>query len=218
MAREQKRNDIITPCPEEVQRYLDKWKGRDNKHYVIQEDALDDLFLKTYPQNTDIKQVIIKVSALNDFYSTNIFKVYDVADNIVNLKIDNRIASKDFTLVKDIANVRVSKQTDESEEKIINFYSFATKYCSRHNPIEYPIYDYYVDRILRYFRNTDEKIDFKNEELKDYTKYRDIIFEFRKQYGLEQFNLKKIDRYLWQLGKEKFPKNYGIKTIDKHNE
>lgn len=27
-----------------------------------------------------------------------------------------------------------------------NFYSFATKYCSHHNPLDYTIYDSYVDK------------------------------------------------------------------------
>lgn len=207
MTQEQKRNDIIKPCPEEVQKYLDKWEGLEN--YVIQEKALDDLFIETYPKNTDIKQVIIKVSALNDFYSTNIFKVYSVAKKIFDLNIDERLAKNDITLVNEIANVRVSKQTDRSGEKHINFYSFATKYCSRHKPLEYPIYDYYVEKVLKYFRNTDKTIDFKNEDLKNYKEYKNLLLEFRKYYGLECYDLKQIDRYLWLLGKEIFPKNYG---------
>ena len=35
------------------------------------------------------------------------------------------------------------------------------------------------------------------------------LLDFQKKYGLEDFNLKQIDKYLWQLGKEKFSKNYG---------
>jgi hypothetical protein len=34
----------------------------------------------------------------------------------------------------------------------INFYSFATKYCSHHKPEMYPIYDSYVDKMLGYFK------------------------------------------------------------------
>ena len=124
---------IISPSPEEVQEYLLKWDNLGN--YVVQEEALDDLFMKTYPNNTDIKQVIIKVSALNDFYSTNIFKVFNVAKHIIDLNIDERLAINDVTLVNDIAKVQVS------DDKCVNFYSFATKYCSRHKPTEYPIFD-----------------------------------------------------------------------------
>ena len=50
---------------------------------------------------------------------------------------------------------------------------------------------------------------FQNDDLKDYQKYKCILLDFQKKYGLEDFNLKQIDKYLWQLGKEKFPKNYG---------
>lgn len=200
------REDIISPNPDEVNKYLDKWNNLGS--YVIQEEALDDLFLKTYPRNNDIKQVIIKVSALNDFYSTNIFKVYPVAKNIIDLNIDERLEKNDITLVNDIANVKVLEQTENSDEKYINFYSFATKYCSRHKPTEYPIFDSYVEKLLQYFRNAEQTISFRNEELKDYKRYKEILLDFRKIYGLEAFNLKQIDKYLWQLGKEKFPKKY----------
>lgn len=204
-----KRNDIISPCPSEVIKYLEKWNNLGS--YVIQEEALDDLYIKTYPKNTDIKQVIIKVSALNDFYSTNIFKVYPVAKHIIELNIDERISNNDVSLVNDIANVKVLEKSETTEEKYKNFYSFATKYCSRHNPTEFPIYDSYVEKLLRYFRDTEGRISFKNENLKDYAKYKSILQTFQEQYGLKDFNLKQIDKYLWQLGKEKFPKNYGKK-------
>lgn len=32
---------------------------------------------------------------------------------------------------------------------------------------------------------------------------------FRAYYGLEQFSLKEVDKYIWQLGKNYFPKTYG---------
>lgn len=86
---------IIPPSPDEVQKYLLKWDNLGS--YVVQEEALDDLFMKTYPNNTDIKQVIIKVSALNDFYSTNIIKVFNVAKHIIDLNIDERLAINDVT-------------------------------------------------------------------------------------------------------------------------
>ena len=203
------REDIISPNPSEVKKYLDRWNNLGS--YVIQEEALDDLFLKTYPKNKDIKQVIIKVSALNDFYSTNIFKVYPVAKNIIDLNIDERLEKNDISLVNDIANVKVLEQTENSEEKYINFYSFATKYCSRHKPTEYPIFDSYVEKLLQYFRNAEQTISFRNEELKDYKRYKEILLDFRKVYGLEAFNLKQIDKYLWQLGKEYFKKDFGKK-------
>jgi len=39
-------------------------------------------------------------------------------------------------------------------------------------------------------------------------KFKNIIIAFREYYGLDEFNLKEIDQYLWQLGKEYFPNKY----------
>ncbi|WP_082797348.1 hypothetical protein [Neobacillus drentensis] len=89
-----------------------------------------------------------------------------------------------------------------------NFYSFATKYCSHHNPTEFPIYDSYVDKALRYFREMDNFFHFKNDELKRYIEFKNILLQFRTFYELEPCTLKDIDKYLWLLGKEKFPNKY----------
>lgn len=193
-------NDILTPCVEEIIKYLKKWDSLES--YTLQENALEKLFNRTYPKNTDIEDVIIKVSTLNDFYSTNIFSPFTVAKHIVALNIDERLEKKDDTLVNDIAKVKMDNGN------IINFYSFATKYCSHHKPYEYPIYDSYVDKILRHFRDKDSFYDFKTAKLKEFTSFKEILINFRSYYGLEDYSLKDIDRYLWQLGKEKFPNKY----------
>ena len=205
MAEAQYMNKVIdkkipTPCINEVNIYLSKWN--DLESYVAQEDSLTKLFAKTYPQNVSIDEVLIKVAVLNDFYSTNIFKTYNVAKRIVDLKIDTRLAQNDVTLVNDIAKV------DVGDGKMKNFYSFATKYCSHHKPLDYPIYDSFVDKVLCYFRRTDKFSKFKNNELKDYAKFKNVLIEFRTFYNLEEFSLKDIDKYIWQLGKEVFPKSY----------
>ena len=50
-----------------------------------------------------------------------------------------------------------------------------------------------------------------NDELKDYVRFKDILIDFRGFYDLDTYNLKQIDQYVWQLGKDYFPKNYGKK-------
>ena len=74
-----------------------------------------------------------------------------------------------------------------------------------------PIYDSYVDEVLRYFRNNDEFSDFQDVDLKDYIKFKRILNDFRSFYSLDKYDLKQIDQYVWQLGKDYFPKNYGKK-------
>ena len=88
--------------------------------------------------------------------------------------------------------------------KTRNHYSFATKYCSHHKPLDYPIYDSYVDEVLRYYRNMDGFSSFRNNELKIYTRFKSILEEFRRFYHLDKYNLKELDKYLWQLGKKYF--------------
>ncbi|HZK54148.1 MAG TPA: hypothetical protein VFC84_08155 [Desulfosporosinus sp.] len=199
-----KKMDVNIPDPsiEQVELYLTKWDGLENYH--LQEDALNKLFFELCPKNTDVIDILLKASTLNDFYSTNIFSTYPVAKHICALNIDSRLKSGDVTLVRDIQYVTIG-----NIEK--NFYSFASKYCNHHNPLDYPIYDSYVDVLLRYFRNRDGFSDFQDGDLKDYAKFKGVLIDFRAFYDLAKYNLKQIDQYVWQLGKSYFPKNYGKK-------
>ncbi len=188
--------NIPRPTKKEVEKYLKKWDSLEN--YVLQEKSLNKLFFKTYPNNKDISDILIKASSLNDFYSTNIFSIFTVAKHIYELNIDTRLKKGDTTLVNDIAKIKI-------KGKKKNFYSFATKYCSHHFPEIYPIYDNYVEKVLMYFKKKDRFYNFKKADLKDYTQYKDILISFREFYKIEEYNLKDIDRYLWQVGKKYFP-------------
>ncbi len=197
--RKRKKVQIPTPSPEQVDHYLYAWSNLEN--YRLQEEALDRLFFSLCPKNTEISDILLKVAALNDFYSTNILSVLPVAKHILSLNIDARLKAGDVTLVSDIQKVVI-----KGVEK--NFYSFATKYCSHHKPSEYPIYDNYVVKVLCFFRDQDAFSTFKTNDLKDYVLFKGVLIGFSEFYGLEKYNLKEIDKYLWQLGKEYFPKTY----------
>ena len=198
--------DIPTPSIEQVEYYLQAWNKLEN--YRLQENELDKLFLELCTKNIEISDILLKVVALNDFYSTNIFSVYPVAKHILSLDIDSRLNSGDITLVSDLQKVIIGGT-------VKNFYSFSTKYCSHHKPLDFPIYDSYVEKVLCYFRDRDNFSSFKTLELKDYKKFKDTLVEFKYFYGLDKYDLKKIDRYMWQLGKDYFPKNYGQKNSKK---
>lgn len=190
---------IPNPSKDEVKKYLQKWDSLDN--YVLQESSLDKLFLKTYPNNTDINDILIKASSLNDFYSTNIFSIFSVAKHILELNIDERLKAGDETLVNNIAKIIINNKNK-------NFYSFASKYCSHHYPTEYPIYDNYVEKVLLYFKKRDKFDDFTKEDLKNYKTFKKILITFKNFYKIDEYDLKEIDKYIWQLGKEYFPKKY----------
>ena len=187
---------IIPPSDAVIDEYLKKWHSLDN--YVQQEKSLEKLFSKTYPLNVEMDNVLIKVCSLNKFYSTNIYSPFIVAKHIVSLKIDDRLKNNDLELVNDIAKTKINENIERK------FYSFATKYCSHHNPNFYPIYDSFVDKLLWHFKKEDDFYEFKRIDLKNYSKYTTIYSGFKNFYGLGKYNLKAIDKYLWQAGKEYF--------------
>ncbi|UTW70363.1 hypothetical protein KHA80_07540 [Anaerobacillus sp. HL2] len=47
--------------------------------------------------------------------------------------------------------------------------------------------------------------------MKNYVKFKSALIESQMFYNLEEYNLKQIDQYIWQLGKDYFPRNYGKK-------
>ena len=190
------------PSVKDAEWFLDYWKNLPS--YSNQEKALDKLFMDVCKRNDNIEDILIKCSSLNDFYSTNIFDIHTVAQHILALQIDERLKDGDRSLVKDIAHVEVNGKDHF-------FYSFATKYCSHHQPEQYAIYDNYVEKVLLSMNSRKHKpfANFKREDLKDYETYMSVIRAFQQRFGLMQYNIKQLDQYLWQLGKWYFNK-YGL--------
>ena len=189
---------IPKPCQKELKKWLNTWKNMPN--YRNQENALNKLFHKTYPKNTDIEEILVKVATLNDFYSTHILNIFKVAEHIKDIKdLDDRLEKGDKKLVNEIAKVGL---VNKNGKKII-FYSFATKFCSHHNDKDFAIYDRYVEKILIHFKKLDKFSDFKKDDLKSYEKFKNILDKFKSSYKLK-CDLKELDRYLWQLGRKYF--------------
>lgn len=187
---------IPHPCCDEVDRYLEKWNSAPD--YYEPDRVLTELFTQTYPNNTSVDDIIIKTAALNTIYNTHIYSVYKVAEHIRSLDIDRRIITGDDTLVNEIMSVSYG------DGRKIDHYSFATKYCSFHNPDAFPIYDSYVGKILQYYRDNEGFSLFRNIDLKDYPTFKRVISEFRHHFGLEKYTTKELDQYLWQFGKDYF--------------
>ncbi|MBX3283477.1 MAG: hypothetical protein KF756_13510 [Acidobacteria bacterium] len=186
---------IRQPTVESVESCLQVWDT--SEKYQLQEAGLKRLFDELCRGHNDVLSVLLKVSVLNDFYSTHIFDIQPVAKHIVALDVSKRIEEGDLTLVNEMALVLVG-------EKRKNFYSFATKYCSHHNADAFPIYDSYVDKMLKYFRDEDGFASFRSADLRRYIEFVRVIKAFRQYYSLDKFSLREIDIYLWIAGKEAF--------------
>ncbi len=193
---------IPKPTQKELEKWLDNWEKMEN--YRNQENALNKLFHKTYPKQNDLTQTLMKVATLNYFYSTQILNKFKGAEQIQkNIKnLDDRLQKGDEKLVNEIAKVGLK---NKNGKKII-FYSFATKFCSHHNDKDFAIYDRYVEKILMHFKKLDNFSEnfIKKEDLKEYSNFKNILLDFRVRYKLEDYNLKELDRYLWQLGRKYF--------------
>lgn len=190
------------PSVKDAEWFINYWNELPS--YFNQEKALDKLFMDICKRNDNIEDVLIKCSSLNDFYSTNIFDIHTVAQHILSLHIDDRLEKGDLSLVDDIAHI-------EANGKDHFFYSFATKYCSHHQPKRYAIYDSYVEKVLVSMNCRQHKhyANFKREDLKNYETYMTVIEAFQQEFGLVEYDIKQLDKYLWQLGKWYF-NQYGL--------
>jgi len=155
------------------------------------EEALGKL-LAAFPHNDDPSQVLLKVIVLDQRYSTRIqyIDVDNFARHIATCGIDELI-----TQGSPIAVERIWKC-----EGMRNYYSFATKFCSWHNPTAYSIYDHYVDECLWAYKKQDSFFDFHHQDFYDYEKLVKIVSDFRDHYGLNQFTFREIDKFLWRTG------------------
>ena len=188
------------PTKEEANKYIARPYGSidviGNKH----EETLEKLFQKLIPENKNIHDILIKCSTLNGLANTVIYEVQYVAEWILKLKIDDRLKRGDLSLVDQIAyNVK-----DANSQISRSYYSFASKYCSYHQPDKYSIYDRYVDIVLWELQKKYHYSDFKHDDLKKYKGYMKALDDFRNYYGFpeEEFSKKDLDKFLWLLGKE----------------
>ena len=188
------------PTPPFIEYYLNKFDA-DEKNISV-ENALKTL-LNRFPENKNIDEIRLKVSSINSLYSTNIYDTHKVAKHIQSLNIDEALINGDERIIPKIATGHGIASLKSEVGKEINFYSFATKYCSWHNSNEFPIFDSYVEKLLIAYREFGF-YNFKNVELKQYDKFKEIIIGFRAYYNLLDFNLKEIDKFLWLYAKDLF--------------
>jgi hypothetical protein len=191
---------IVEPTEELVDNACTEF---DNDNKVV-EGTLSRLFLLN-PLNEDIHAVLAKAAILNDLYSTNIYVyptkvpgIIDIAEHIAKhgKEIDAGLAVGSDEVVSLIARIELPEKTPRTN------YSFATKYCSWHNPDKYPIWDSRVDH---YLWSLQREKPFSNEfndgyALRDYAMFRRTLDAFAERYSLANFKYKAIDKFLWKYG------------------
>lgn len=162
-----------------------------DEKYAPTEWVLTQLFQK-FPENTDFEEVAVKTKVLNVLYSTNILAVNKVAKHIRDLAIDPDLEAGKAEIVDRIAKVQLS-------DKIHKFFAFASKYCSWHNPAEYPIYDSNVEACLWCYKKQDGFAKFTRNGY-GYLEFKSRVDAFRKFYALSSVSYRQLDKFLWSLG------------------
>ena len=171
--------------------------------YALQEKVLADIFTK-YPNNTTLAEVILKVNLLNAFYSTGILDVATVARHIVTQHVDTDIQNGNVAVIDKIARVK-------HNGKCWNHFSFATKYCSFHQPQKFPIFDSFIAECFsqlsknNYFQNKFPKQTIRN----NYSDFKKFYDEFMTKQPALPHDYKEVDRYLWSSLK--------VQTLNKKN-
>jgi hypothetical protein len=162
-------------------------------------DAQDELIEKTvgdlfarYPRNVEAHGVLAKSVVLNQLYSARVLNIHiqQLARHITKCDLD--------PLLDQGSPVAVDRIIECPDIKI--YYSFATKYCSWHRPDAYPIWDRYVDETLWYYQRRYAFSNYQHQQVGDYAKWVSIVSDFKRRFGLEDLNFKKVDKFLWRMG------------------
>lgn len=190
---------LETPTRELIERYRTNFEDK-NK---AEEEAIRAL-LKLFPDNKDYKGVLLKCIVINSLYSTQIRAITNAAKHIVDLHIDAGLERGDTKVVDQIARLTIKTKGGE-EKKRIN-YSFATKYCSFHQPSLYPIYDSIVDKVLKAYQKRDKYSSQSLTDLRDYPRFKEVLEEFVNYYGLRGVGFRELDCFLHDYGKEQLAK------------
>lgn len=172
---------------------------RFDRENALAEQALAELF-RQYPRNGDIRHILLKVVAVNALEHTHIFPLDAVARHIhADIpEIDSALAEGSPEIIQKIAKVAI-------HGKHYNLYSFATKYCNRHNPGAYPVYDLRIEHALCAIQKHSPFAAFSHTDLCHYPRFVSVLAAFRDVHGLGAFSFEQIGKFLHIQGEPPAP-------------
>jgi hypothetical protein len=179
----------LLPAPA-VELVREECEAFDQENQLI-EEALGQLRAQ-FPHNAETSHVLLKVLVLNQLYNTRInnIDVEPLAVHIAGLGIDALLGQglpDAVGLITNCPNLR-------------RYLSFASKFCSWHNPAAYPIYDGNARACLWAYKKQDQFAEFHLQDLWYYEKFRVAVVAFSNHYGLNYFNFRQLDKFLFRSG------------------
>ena len=163
--------------------------------------------LKRFPQNTDRELVAMKVSLVDLTNSTNIgrhinkISLSELVELILSIQdFDVRLAQGDPELVNQVAKCNGK----------VNFFSFASKYCTYHSvdvygQDDYSIFDSVVKDVLPYYIPKLTKATVEEwRATYNYAAFNDCIGKLLDQNNIHvPFRRRKFDYFLWYSNRKK---------------
>ena len=149
-----------------------------------------------------------KVSLINDNYSTHLSSTEKIAISRILFDYFEGIQNQNYN-ENLIENIRTACKEDADLHK--DPYSFITKYCCHHNPNSYPIYDSYVDIMLRWYSFLPAfqfNLADVNSDFNDYNSFRNALYDiktvFEADESIDSITYRDLDKFLWSAGKRFF--------------
>lgn len=214
-------NDFISRIEQDGSEFVDGIIERFDDQEQLKESSLDMLFRQSGDYVEDIRKVLIKVTCLNVFYSTRLNSNPPKDAHERKLAVDIETMARHISRLNEtqglqelIADGRTEAIElirwipDKGTNAYTDAYSFATKYCSWHNPEAYPIVDGYSKAMvyhlfLKLFGPTIDHKRVTHALLQDYVMFCQLFYELAdwinkqctRSYGVYQ--VKDIDKLFW---------------------
>jgi hypothetical protein len=176
-------NQIVQVCSREF---------LNHPNYAFADQAIKKV-ISAIPTHSELSDALAKVAIIKTLYATTLYDTLRMAKHICSIKNIDALLSAGSPDVVD----RIRKGHSIISKKYkreIDFYSFATKYCSFHNRRMYPIYDTLVAALIKsVLRNTND--------LRNYKEFIAAIDQVRLEFSINLPTYKEIDMGLWVYAK-----------------
>lgn len=148
----------------------------------------------------DYEDILLVVVVLNQLYGTNLYDVYRMADYI-DARKDEILPAIEQGRSEAVGMIASGHGIGRSECKESVFYSFATKFCHFLNPNDYPIFDSYVEKMLKAYNRQFGFYADTRSDIRDYAVFKAWVQAFVAYFGLH-FTFREIDKFLWYYGSQ----------------
>ena len=185
-----KLKDPLLSIDEEIKAFNDE-----ESHDTPSAEPTIQELIRVIPENKCISHIHAKVILISTLYHARVRdKDYaPLTEHIAKINhLDARLDEGDPTVVDEIWHAKGTS---------IHYPSFATKFCNWHNQKRYAIYDLNAWESLIAYGKRGDSFHMTERDWSQYADFLAIVKRFQNAYGLTNYSLKDIDKFLWRVGR-----------------